>query len=267
MDKKIILYSELLVGTILSFFLIFFIWKSSFSYHCLSLVLPFIMLIVVSYGYIELKMEERHCIKKCYFKNNTFFAKVLSSRLFISIFYVIVSIVMSISTFVVSLGFSTFLWWYLVVHILVSILVFKSLNYLFRNTFQERYQALFAREWSIKIMAFLLIGVFIYISLNSYTPEYLSHSLKETVNNAIKSVSSNCEYIALILKFGKLIDSSFWWILSESTEQINNMAMKAGIWLAFLFYNSLALLGINRLILQIIYILNKKFDNKKELSG
>ena len=265
MNKKRILYTKLFAGSALSFFLIFFTWNSSYADYCFSLIFPLIMLLIVSYGYIELKMEERHCFKKCYFnKDNTFAKKVLSSRFFVTIFYIVISIVMSVSTFMVSLDFSTLLWWYFVVHIVLSIFVIRSLNQLFKNIFQGKYQRLFAREWSIRIMSVLLIGVPAHLSLNSYTPEYLSHSLKETVINATASVSSKCGYIAEVLKYGKMIDSSFWWVISESTDHINNTVMKIGIWFAFLFYNSLALLGINRFILQIIYMLNKAFDIKME---
>jgi hypothetical protein len=222
------------------------------------------MLLVISYGYIELKIEERRCIKECYFKPKSLFSKFLSSQVFIIIFYIIASITMSISTFMVSLDFSKSLWIYLVLHIALSALLFRTLYYLFQKTFKENYQKLFAREWSIRIMSVILIGVFVYLSLNAYIPEYLTHSLKETIGNATATVSSECSYIERFLQYGKSIDASFWWIINESAEQIHNTVIKTGIWLAFLFYNSLAILGINRFIFQIIYILNNLFDNNKE---
>ncbi len=260
-DGMKLFYIKLFLGTILSVFLLFFTWKASYSYHCISLIFPLIMLFVISRGYIELKMEERSCFKKCYFKENTFFSRILTSRFFVTIFYLLLSIVMTISTFLISIDFSILLWSYFIVHILLSVLLFRYLNHLFKNTFHDKYQLIFAREWTIRIMTVLLIVVFIYISLNEYTPVYLSHSLSETVNNATNAISSSCDVINVILKFGKTVDSSFWWVVYESTEQVNNTLIKTGIWFAFLFYNSLALLGINRLMLQIIYMLNNLFDN------
>lgn len=254
-------YIKLFLGTILSVFLLFFIWKASYSYHCVSLIFPLIMLFVISRGYIELKMEERFCFKECYFKEGAPFSRILTSRFFVTIFYLLLSMIMTISTFMISIDFSILLWSYFIVHILLSVLLFRYLKHLFRDTFQERYQLIFAREWTIRIMTVLLIVVFIYISLNEYTPVYLSHSLSETVNNATNAISSSCDAINIILKFGKTVDSSFWWVVYESTEQVNNTLIKTGIWVAFLFYNSLALLGINRLMLQVIYMLNNLFDN------
>ena len=266
MNNKIHLYVKLFLGTGLSIFLIFFTWKLTYAYYCLSLFFPLLMLLVISYGYIELKMEERKCIRKCYFQENTLFSKLLSSHIFVTLFYIIASVTMSISTFMVSLDFSKLLWGYLVLHIILSIFMFRGLYYVFQKIFQENYQKLFAREWSVRIMAVLLISVFVYLSLNTYTPEYLTHSLKETIGKATSTVSSDCRYIEVFLQYGKSIDASFWWVVNESTEQVNNTLVKTGIWLAFLFYNSLAILGINRFIFQIIYMLNNLFDQTKEVS-
>ena len=256
--------SKLFAGTALSFFLLFLLWNTSYSDYCFSLFFPLLMLLAVSYGYIELKMAERHCIKRCYFKEKSLFSRLLSSRTLVTLVYMVLSLAMTVSTFVVSLDFPSWLWGYLIFHILVSVFVFRYLDHLFTHTFQERYRSLFAREWSIRIMALLLIGIFVYMSLNTYTPEYLTHSLKETIMNASDMVSSHCVYIDKVLKIGKMIDSSFWWVISESTEQINNGVVKTSIWLAFLFYNSLALLGINRLIMQIIYVLDRGFSDRKK---
>ncbi len=62
MNSQILLYVKLFLGTILSIFLIFFTWKLTYAYHCLSLFFPLVMLLVISYGYIEFKKEERKCI-------------------------------------------------------------------------------------------------------------------------------------------------------------------------------------------------------------
>ncbi len=261
--NKNILMIKLFLGTTFSIFLLFFTWKISYSSHCFSLILPIIMLIIIGYGQIELKMEERSCTKKCYFKDGTFFAKILSSRFFVTIFYILVSIAMTISTFMVAIDFPTFLWLYFVIHILLSLFLFRYLNYKFKNIFQQQYQSLFAREWTIRLMAVILMVVFIYISLNEYTPAYLTNSLQQTVNYARDSIFSNCDIINITLKYGKTIDSTFWWAVSESTAQIHNTLIKTGIWFVFLFFNSLALLGVNRLIIQIIYMLNNIFNNKR----
>ncbi len=254
-------------GTILVIFLVFFTWKESYPYHCLSLIFPIMMLATVSYGYYEFKKKERECFRDCYFKSDTVPSRFLSSRSYIiMIFYLLVSILMTISTFMISIEFPRLLWFYFIIHVLLSMTLFIFLTFLFGKIFKEKHQLLFAREWTVNIMAVIIIVVFIYISLNEYTPAYLSNSLQQTVNTATASVFSNCDVTNTSLKYGKAIDSSFWWITNESAEQIDNTLIKSIIWIGFVAYNSFALLGINRFMILIIYYLDTKIlKNKREI--
>jgi len=255
--------AKLLLGTVLAIFLIFFNWKASYPHYCLSLLFPLVVLVIISYGYIELKMEERNCFKQCYFKSNSFFAKLLSGRFFVTLFYLLASLAMTASIFSSAIDYSVWLWLYLLLHSALSLFLFTYLDQVFGTMLQKRYQSIFAREWTIRLMGVPLIAVFLSLSLNSYEPAYLSDSLQETISNASRSISSDCDIINRILKLGKTIDSSFWWVIHESTEQTSRPVIKAGIWVAFLLYNSLALLGINRLIIQIIYLLRKAFSKSE----
>jgi len=146
----------------------------------------------------------------------------------------------------------------------MSLLLFNFFKKFFSKVLQKNYEKLFAREWTVLVMAVFLVIVYVmmYI-LMGYTPEYLSDTLPQTIKNATGKISSNCKAIDTALYYSKMVESSFWWILSESTEQMNNTLTKSGIWLAFLFYNSLGLLGINRFIIQIIYLLSEKFDHRR----
>ena len=170
------------------------------------------------------------------------------------------------STFTVVMGFSRLLWVYFFIHILLSYILFVFLSKRLKYALNEEYNLLFAREWTINIMALLLIVVFTYITLNTYTPTYLSSSLEQTITNAMASSSSSCEIIDSILKYTKVADSTFWWIVNESTTQINNTLLKTFIWIVFILYNSLALLGINRLIIVSLYLFTKSniLKNEKE---
>jgi len=253
-------YMKLFLGTVVAVFLIFFNWKASYAHYCLSLIFPLLVLLIISYGYIELKMEERTCFKNCYLKGNSFFARLLSGRFFVTLFYLLASFAMTVTIFTSAIDYPDLLWFYLLLHTLLSLFLFVYLDRVFGKMLHRRYRSIFAREWTIHMMGVLLIAVFLYLSLNSYEPDYLSNSLQETILNASKSISSDCDLINRILKLGKTIDSSFWWVIHESTEQTSSSLIKAGIWIAFLLYNSLALLGINRLIIQIIYLLSKTFN-------
>jgi len=248
---------KVFIQTTIGFFLIFFIWIESYQIGCISLLFPAIMIGVVSYGYYELKMHQRRCFAKCYLKEDTFASKIFVSKsYFILLFYTLLTTAMATSTFIVAIEFTHKLWLYFIMHILLSLLLFNFLSKLLKATLKENYHILFAREWTINIMAIVLMGVFTYITLNSYTPEYLASSLQQTIANAMIFASSNCEIIDTILKYIKVADSTFWWIVNESTNQTNNTLLKTVTWLIFILYNSLALLGINRFIIVSIHILS-----------
>ena len=220
----------------------------------------------MGWGYRELWIKERKCFINCYInKDATWLATILSSRFFVSIFYLLSALAMTISAFVASLEFPTLLWFYLVLHIGLSLLLLGLIEKLFSEKLNQQYTLLFAREWTINIMAIILIAVFFYIGLDEYTPAYLTGTLQETISNAQGQVSSSCDATNLILKYGKMIDGSFWWIINEGTEKINNDLVKVGIWSIFFFYNALALIGINRLIVLIIYYMktNRIFEKKR----
>ena len=235
-----ITYLKLLFASTLTIFLVLLSWRNTYDYNCYMLIFPIMLLLVISYSFIELKMNERLCFKNCYFREDSFFAKLLSSRVLVSIFYLLVSIMMTISILSGIIEYQKELWFYLFGHIILMITLYKYFYYLFQNTIKDSYRAILAREWAINIGAIFLIGIFIYISINSYEPEYLQDSLQNTIFNASNSIFSNCHMVNYILKFKIEIDSLFWWIVTQSSNGIDNQLAKIGIWLGFLFINSLA---------------------------
>jgi len=62
-------------------------------------------------------MQERNCFKECYFVSNSFFAKMLSSKFLVIVFYIFTSIIMTISSLYGTIEYSKKIWIYLVLHI------------------------------------------------------------------------------------------------------------------------------------------------------
>jgi len=258
-----LIFLKLFALTSIVFFIILFGWDNLYNSTCYILILPFVILLLVSHSFIELKMRERICFKNCYFKESSIFAKILSSRVLVTIFYVFVSILMSISALFGVIFYPLELWFYLIFHVGLVIFFYRYFHYLFRDTVKENYLSLFAREWAVNISSVFLIAVFIYLTLYSYEPTYLQQTLSQTIIVASNSVASSCEITSYILKLKIELDSIFWWIASNSTDALDNKLTKLAIWVIFLLINTLAILGINRLIAQIAYLIDTKF--KKEL--
>ena len=250
---------KLLTATLLTLFLLLFSWIIAYDKYCTALLFPLIILFLISYGSIELKMQERICLKKCYFRKDSLIAKIVASRILVTIFSVIVSIMMSVTILSTIIDYS-FIWWvYLLFHTILSTLLYKLLLASSASMLQPSYHALFAREWSINLMALVILPIFVYFTLNGYTPLYLDESLEQTIQNASASVSSSCTITQSLLAWMKEIDAALWWLVKSSASSVEPLWLKAGIWLSFIIYNSLALLGINRLILHVIYFIDKLF--------
>jgi len=253
---------KLFVASSMSIFALLNIWVESYRYNCLALVVAFIFLSVISLSFIDLKLAKRECIKRCFFLPNSIFAKILSSKFFLSIFYIITSLLMSISALYGATMYSRLTWFYLLFHVAISTIIYKFLSLKLSSYLKSNYTKLFAREWTINITAIIFIIFFIYISLEGYEPEYLQDSLQATLNSATNSVHSDCNVINYVLKLQKESDSIFWWMVEKGSGIVSNKAIEISIWLSFLLINSLAILGVNRFILEIIYIIDKIFTKR-----
>lgn len=251
---------KLSLATLLTLFLIFFIWRTSYHLGCYALLLPVVVLFAISHSFVELKMQERFCFRDCYFIEKSFLANLLSSRSFVVLFYLILSILMTISVMYAVLDFRMFFWIYLVFQVLFATFIFRWFKKILSKTVKESFLRLFSREWAINISSALLLLVYIYISLQGYAPEYLRETLAETQLVASNTISSNCNIINYTLKIKMEIDSLFWWSFSSFAEHIDNTFFKSIAWLGFIFINALAILGVNRFILQIVYYLDKIFS-------
>ncbi len=193
------LYFKLYIASILAIFLVLFSWRIGYSNGCYMLFFPILILLVISYSFIELKMQERICFKRCYFSDGSFIAKILSSRVMVTTFYIFISIVMSISVMYGVIDYTTEFWLYLVGHILLVIFIYRYITHLLRNTIKDQYLTIFSREWTINITTFLLIVVFILLTVyEGYMPDYLSDNLKETISNASNTLNSHCQLTTYI---------------------------------------------------------------------
>jgi len=251
-----------LIASLLTIFLILFSWIISYEYHCIAIIFPIIILAIISHSFIELKMQERRCLKKCYFKKETIVARILSSRSTVVVVYLILSIMMSITIVSSAIDYTPIWWLYLVVHTLLSLILYRAISYASLSTINSSYHKLFAREWTINGMTLLILPFFIYLSLNSYTPEYLKEGFVETLDSASSTISSECIIINRILTWSRELDALLWWLVYSSATYAKASWIKAIIWIGFIIYNSIALLGINRLIVQIIYIIDIIFKRK-----
>ena len=248
---------KLYVASIIIIFLLFSSWVQFFQLNCLFFILPVIVLSVISYSFIELKMHERVCFKNCYFKEESLFSKMLTSKITVIIFYLIISVLMTFSVLYAIIDFSFGLWIYLFVHTAFILVVYSFLDNIFENTVRSNFRSIFAREWTINIGAIPFILVYIYFITDGYEPSYLRSSLEETYQVASNSIYSNCAVISDSLRLQREVDSISWWTVVNGTTLSGHRILSIGTGILFISTNSLVLLGINRFIVQIVYLIDR----------
>lgn len=233
-------------------------WVFGFPYGCYALLLFFLLWAVIAASFIDLKMHERRCLQRCYLQPHTFLAKIIVSPVAVSLLYFLLSFTMALSAAIVLTEMPRGVWFYLPLHTLIMLFLFRGLTRLFRNGVKEEYLALFAREWSINLSALFLIGALFYTIYQGDVPAYVRTGLADTVRMATNSVGSACFVTDTVLRFNKELEAVSWWFMTHESAVVTSEAVRVTGWFAFLLFNSLAVLGVNRFIAQTIYLIEDR---------
>lgn len=257
------------IASLLLIYLILFSWISGYQMGCYMLFFPLLMLLIISHSFIELKMQERLCFKSCFFQEGSLLAKIVSSKVLVTLFSLVVSMIMTLSALIVAIDFPKELWIYiLTLNMIMMLLLYRWFQYILRNSVTEHYRRLLAREWSANIATLFLISFAMYIYYSGYEPLYLDSRLEVSMINASNMILSECSLLETLLKLHKESDALFWWVVVHGSHYIEYELLKLAIWVLFLLLNSLALLGINRFIMQVIYlaesILQPKLSQRRD---
>ncbi len=254
-----------IVASMVLIYFILIAWNNTYQIGCFSWFIPILITLILASSYIEIKLKEKECYKNCYFKDNTIIPKILMSPYFTSIFFIILSIGYSITLMYDILNYDKWMYVFIIIFIFI---VFGIYNYLlnsFSKIINEKHLEIFAREITVKISALVLLIVYIFIYINGYDPEYLESTIEETLYSATNSMSSNCTYIDAILRIKTEIEVYMWFYTKEFDALNSNQNLRVISWIGFIFFNVISILGLNRLIVQIVYLTTKilKDDNGK----
>jgi len=252
-------YSDIrqVVGTVSVIFLVLLLWVNSYKIGCFSLLMPIIVTVVIASSYIEIKMKQKKCFRDCYFEKSTLISKFLTSPVLTSILFILLSISYSLTLMYISINFDSLFYLLLIIFIAAVFGIYRFFVRFFTNIVNDAHLEIFARETTVKISALLLFCIYAYLFLNSSEPQYLRETLIETINAATNSISSNCSFIDTVLRVQTEIDSRVWFLMKESNSAIEEQNSKNILWIVFLIINSMAILGLNRFIVQVVYLLNK----------
>ena len=255
---------KLHIGSILIVFLALTIWKIAYGTNCFIVIIPIFVLVVISLSFIELKVYDRLCFRDCYFNQKSLISSLLTSKILIIVLYLLLSILMTVSVMYSVIDYGIELWGYLFFHIILVIYIYKKITKLFNGTVKMKYLYMFSREWTINVSSLFFFIVYAYIAINGYVPTYLSDDLSKTITLASNEIASNCVIIDYVLRIKIELDSVFWWVTSQTSDKADGVNLKEIIWTVFILINALAVFGVNRFIVQIVYFVEKIFPMEND---
>lgn len=252
-------YSDIrqVIGAAAVIFLVLLLWVNSYKMGCFSLLMPIIVTVAIASSYIEIRMKQKKCFRDCYFEKSTLISKFLTSPVLTSILFILLSISYSLTLMYISINFDSVFYMLLIIFIAAVFGIYRFFLSFFANIVNDKHLEIFARETTVKISALILFCIYAYLFLNSNEPEYLRETLIGTINVATNSISSNCSFIDNVLRVQTEIDSRVWFLMKESNSAIEEQNSKNILWIGFILMNSMAILGLNRFIVQVVYLLNK----------
>ncbi len=124
---------KIYLKTVISLFFLLVVFQLFYMYNCYTLLLPLSTLIIISSSFIELKLKYRSCSYKCYFKEESKLFKLLSSPYLVVLLFIMFSIGLTISIFIEVIFFANILWFYLILHIGLMILIYNKFKVVLPN--------------------------------------------------------------------------------------------------------------------------------------
>ncbi len=227
-------------------------WINSYSGPCISLVFPFISMCVLCVGVMELSVKKRECLARSYFVEGTFFYRLFSSRQFVFLKSVFISIFLG-----TSLALSLITWGSEIIYLLFIDIFILSWGYfkvlaILTGSIKENVKFVIAKDMVVSINAIFLLILLLLIQFYTPIPEYVDASLQATLTGALAVFSTECAVTNFLLTINTQKDAFSWWTMLSVSTHIQNQNLKYVAWFAFLFTNGLATFAFSRYTLQLL---------------
>jgi len=253
--KKFI-YATLLLSLLLAS------WEVSYRFTCFGLVFGVMILGLVAWSMIDIAVVRKRCLVDCTFQKSSLLSKILSSHLWILLYGVMAGAILT-ATILSHVSRGSYHWGFLFPYILLCFVTYHLVGWLLRGTLTPVFSPLLQREWSIAILTVISLPLFVYLALEGSLPVFLVDSLEGSIQNATALTTTPCTAIAIPLQIVSQIDATLWWLVYNTTEATTSWWVKGMVWIGFILYNTIALLAINRLILQTISLVEHLSKHKE----
>lgn len=253
---------KVLFASVASLYLLLSLFVLLGNYECFSLVVVFVSLVIIASSYIEFGLKQKRCVYLCFFYDKSLIFRLLTSPYLLVVFLTFYSALLSISIFLEVFTFTLWIWLYLGLHTVVMTLLFYKVKALLSASVKPEMLDLIAMGLSAKIGAIIFFIVYILFFYYSETPAYIQETLLKTIHLATQDIHSSCAFVEYFAQLKVELNATMLWSLLYSTQYLENENYKILLWLGYFISSALSAIGINRLIVQIIYLLQKNLGDK-----
>lgn len=242
------------VASLILAFTALLVWKETYQYHCISLVIPAFVILIISLNARRWAIQRRSCFAKCYFCKSSIITRIYHGKVVVTILAFLASI---ISGAVLMLNIIT---WNLSAIVLLAadlvilLLLYWAIQKLLNKSLNKLSAPIFIKNVTSALNTVILLVSLTVIQFYSKMPNYLASGWKETITRASNQTNSYCPITNNLVKAQSVKEATGWWLILSTTAQSSNVSIKYIGWLIFLLSGSISLWAYSRYMTEVIYM-------------
>lgn len=250
------MYLKSLLGVVTAFVLLL-IFKQIFYFSCfISLAIPLLVTLIITYSLARMKMLQRACLAECYFVDNSFLSRLVKSPFlplfmsfllatFVSLFLVISLVFMG--------NFELFL---LFVDLLLLTFAYHYLLAKLSTSLKEP----MAGRVLIAMLTWLnvLLMALVYATMQYYSapPFDLAYGLEHNILTLSNSVASECGFLNALLKLNAELQVLGWHGWDYLIRTLSEDTLRLFGTLLFLLQGGVLFFALSRYLLEVLYFIS-----------
>lgn len=236
-------------------FLIILTWQKSYSAGCLTLLLPFLVLILLSLALREITIVRRTCLANCYFEQDSFFHRLLRGKMLATLMAFFMACIFTLALMTAVINWQQEVMLLLCFDAMLIALIYLGLRRLTHNSWRVRpaMANVLAKRFSVIINIPLLLVALMYLQLEAQPPAYLdpAKNLKTNLQSASSSLHSQCYWTDRAVRLLQEKEALAWWMMLKASASIKDKQLKWAAWMIFLISGTLGVWGYSRLCLEL----------------
>jgi len=236
-------------------------WYLASPYTCLSLAIILGVTLVVTASIASYWMQKRRCFVNCYFQEDALITRILSGRIFLTFIALYIASFVIVFLFASITAWSFYIWLIIGFDILFLAGIYYAFSKIFSNSLKKTIGKPLLKSWSVGLNTILLT---LFISYYDYQtliePDYIRGTLKETLQEATKERTSECNAIDTLIKLNAEKDATIWYVTLYTDKKVSDNENRWLLWIFFLIQGGIIYYGFSRFFIELITFEPKQIE-------